>query len=158
LKGTPLESLVKAKATPPPPAIEEPESAEPHPSESLIQVLADWKKSVEGQWFSVREEWGSESERLASAREEWESMVKPVETNLGTTAAKFDAGLASLAVLQQRQQQQHASQSLGLGNGEVVKGFHGSGRGVLIRIDRGRGGRVIVRVERGVEFERMGGC
>jgi hypothetical protein len=69
-KGTSLESLVKAQATPPPPAIEEPESTEPHPSESLIQVLADWKTSAEGQWFSVREEWASESERLSSAREE----------------------------------------------------------------------------------------
>jgi hypothetical protein len=98
----------------------------------LTQVLGDWKKSVEGQWFSVREEWAEESERLASAREEWESKVKAVETNLGTTAAKFHVGLASLAVLQQRQQQQQASRPLGLGNGEVVKGFHGSGRGGLV--------------------------
>jgi hypothetical protein len=28
--------------------------------------------------------------------EEWETKFKSVETNLGTTAAKFDAGLASL--------------------------------------------------------------
>lgn len=34
-------------------------------------------------------------ERLTSAREEWESKVKTVETNLSTTAAKFDAGLES---------------------------------------------------------------
>jgi len=39
-------------------------------------------------------------------REEWETKVKGIETNLSMTAAKFDAGLASLAVLQQRQQQQ----------------------------------------------------
>jgi|ERR1700691_38373 hypothetical protein len=46
-KVTSLESLVKAQATPPPPPpapIEEPESTEPPPSESLTQVLADWKK------------------------------------------------------------------------------------------------------------------
>jgi hypothetical protein len=53
-----------------------------------------------------------------------------VETNLGTTAAKFDAGLAGLALLQQHQQQ--ASQLLGLGNGEVVRGIHGNGRGGLV--------------------------
>jgi hypothetical protein len=77
----------------------EPESTEPPQSESLTQVLADWKKSVEGRWSPLREEWTSERERLASAREEWESKVKAVETNLRTTAAKFDAELASLAVL-----------------------------------------------------------
>jgi hypothetical protein len=79
----------------------------------------------------MREEWPSERKRLASAREEWESKVKAVETNLRTIAAKFDAEVASLAVSQQRQHQQQASQPLGLGNGEVVKGFHVSGRGGL---------------------------
>jgi hypothetical protein len=131
-KVTSLDSLVKAQATPPPPPpIEEAESTEPPQSVSLTQVLADWKQSVEGGWSSMREEWPSERKRLASAREEWESKVKAVETNLRTTAAKFDAELASLAVLQQRQQQQPASQPLGLGNGEAVKRFHGSGRGGL---------------------------
>jgi hypothetical protein len=49
-------------------------------------------------------------------------------------AAEFNAWLASLVVLQQhqQQQQQQASQPLGLGNGEVVKGFHESGRGGLV--------------------------
>ena len=51
---------------------------------------------------------------LASAREEWESKVKSAETNFSTSAAKFDAGLASLAVLQR---QQLHTQALGLGNG-----------------------------------------
>jgi len=68
-------------------------------------MLNEWKKSVEEQWFSVREEWASERERLAFAREEWEAKVKPVETTLGATAAKFDAGLGSLAVLQRQQLQ-----------------------------------------------------
>jgi hypothetical protein len=76
----------------------------------------------------VHKEWASEHERLASAREEWETKVKAVETSLGTTASKFDAGLASLAVLQCQQQ----GLALGLGNGEIVKGFHGSGHGGLI--------------------------
>jgi hypothetical protein len=43
-KVTSLESLVKAQATLPPPPIEEPESTEPPRSESLTQVLAEWKK------------------------------------------------------------------------------------------------------------------
>ncbi len=86
-------------------------------------MLTEWKKSVvEGQWSSVREEWAAERERLASAREERESKVKNVEINIGTTAAKFAAGLASLAVLQHQHQQQ------GMGNEDVVKGFHWSSR------------------------------
>jgi hypothetical protein len=107
-KVSSLESLVQQSQAPPPPA-------PPHPDSLITQMLEDWKKSVEGQWSSVREEWASERERLASAREEWESKVKSVETNLSTTAAKFDAGLTSLAVLQR--QQQHA-QALGLGMGK----------------------------------------
>jgi hypothetical protein len=72
-------------------------------------------------------EWVSERERLA-LREEWETKVKAVETNLGTAAAKLDAGLASLALMQRQRQ----GLALGLGNGEVVKGFYGSGRGGLV--------------------------
>jgi hypothetical protein len=54
--------------------------------------------------------------------------VKAVELNLGTAAAKVNAGLVSLAIMQHQQQ----GLALGLGNGEVVKGFHGSGRGGLV--------------------------
>jgi hypothetical protein len=73
-----LETLVKSQAAavaPPPPP--EPEPAPPS-SKSLTQILSDWKKSVEGQWPSVGEEWASERERLAFTREEWESKVKTV--------------------------------------------------------------------------------
>jgi hypothetical protein len=63
-------------------------------------MLTKWKESVEGQWSSVNKEWATRCERLASVREEWESKVENIESNLGTAAATFDAGLASLAVLQ----------------------------------------------------------
>ena len=63
-------------------------------------MLNEWKQTVDGQWLSVCEEWTSERERLASMQEELETKVKAVETSLATTASKFDAGLASLAVLQ----------------------------------------------------------
>jgi hypothetical protein len=55
---------------------------------------------------------------LASARDEWENKVKTVETNLGSTVAKFDAGLAGLALLQRQQQQLELS-----GNGDIENGF-----------------------------------
>lgn len=71
-------------------------------------MLNDWKKSVEGQWSSVREEWASECEHLASADEERESKVEAAETHLSTSAAKFDAGLASLAMLQRQQRHTQA--------------------------------------------------
>jgi len=49
--------------------------------------LNHWKKSVEGQWSSVHEEWVSERDRFTSVIGEWEMKVKGVETNLGTTEA-----------------------------------------------------------------------
>jgi len=111
-KVTALEDLVRSSQIQPPspPPIETvPDSiTAPHPSESLTQMLNDWKQFVESQWSSVREEWASKYERLAAASHEWELKVKSVEMDLGMSAAEFDAGLASLAVL-------HRQQQLGLG-------------------------------------------
>ena len=76
-------------------------------------MLTDWKKSVEGQWSSVQE-------RLSSALEEWEAKAGAVEVMLWTMAAKFNAGLVNLAVLQ-RQWQQHA------GGGRLALGMPPNG-------------------------------
>ena len=46
-------------------------SKPPQQLDSLIHMLSDWKKSVEGWSTCVREEWAAEREHLASAREEW---------------------------------------------------------------------------------------
>jgi hypothetical protein len=59
----PTEPVEPAAAPPP---------AQLPPPDSLTQMLSDWKKSVKGQWSSVREEWVAERERLVSAGEEWE--------------------------------------------------------------------------------------
>ncbi|KAF7965749.1 hypothetical protein HWV62_42008 [Athelia sp. TMB] len=122
-KVTALETLVKNTQQAPLPVVEAPPPPQPE-SESLTQMLAEWKKTIEGQWSSVREEWATERERLASAREEWESKVKSVESNLGNTAAKFDAGLATLALLQR---QQGTTAGFGLIGGDGPKGFQHSG-------------------------------
>ena len=82
---------------------------------SLTDILNNRKKLVQGHWLSVREECASECEQLASAWKEWETKVKCVEKNIGTTTAKFNA---SLAVLQLCQQQRP------VGNGDIMKGFH----------------------------------
>jgi hypothetical protein len=114
-----LKSLLQSSQPQPPlsPVVE----AVPPPSETLTQMLNEWKKSVEGQWSSVREEWASERERLASAREEWEAKAKVVESSLGSATTKVDAGLVSLALLQHQN---------GLGNGNV-KVFHGTSSGLV---------------------------
>ena len=76
----------------------------PPSSEPLTQILSDCKKLVQGQWSPVQEEWASERKWLTFARDEWENKVKTVETDLGTTAAKFEPGEASLAVVQRQLQ------------------------------------------------------
>ncbi|KAJ3777088.1 hypothetical protein EV361DRAFT_944381 [Lentinula raphanica] len=50
--------------------------------ESLISMVTEWKKSVEGQWSNVQEEWHQERERLNRAREEWENKVRLVDDGL----------------------------------------------------------------------------
>lgn len=72
-----------------------PSPSEEPERETLTAMLNEWKKGVEGQWSSVREEWDQERERLSKAREEWESRVKGVETGLTSTEAKIEASLAS---------------------------------------------------------------
>ncbi|KAH7921658.1 hypothetical protein BV22DRAFT_1132085 [Leucogyrophana mollusca] len=65
--------------------------------ESLTQMVNEWKKSVEGQWSAVQEEWTQERERLSKAREEWEHKVKSLESGLD---AKVSAGVASVVAMQ----------------------------------------------------------
>ncbi|KAF9003101.1 hypothetical protein BDQ17DRAFT_1326442 [Cyathus striatus] len=50
--------------------------------ESLTALVTTWKKSVEGQWSSIREEWAQERERLSKAREEWETKAKSVDVGM----------------------------------------------------------------------------
>lgn len=105
-----------AALPPPPPSAPTTVSEGKH--ESLTSVLAQWKKSIKGQWTSAHKEWALERERLALAREEWESKVESVESSLGLTSAKVDAGLTSLALMQSRQW---------IANGDVIctMGFPG---------------------------------
>lgn len=65
--------------------------------ESLTEMLNEWKKSVEGQWGAVQEEWSQERERLNKAREEWEARAKSLETGFD---AKVNASVASIIAVQ----------------------------------------------------------
>ena len=104
----PTEAAESAAAGPP---------AQIPQSDSLTQMLSDWKKSIEGQ-SSVRKEWAAEHECLVSARVEWEGRVRAVES----MGEQFDVGLAGLASLQQQQQQERSSAGM---NGDAVNGSSG---------------------------------
>lgn len=65
--------------------------------ESLTAMLNEWKKSVEGQWSAVQEEWSQERERLNKAREEWENRAKSLEMGFD---AKVNASVASIIAVQ----------------------------------------------------------
>ncbi|KAE9401407.1 hypothetical protein BT96DRAFT_918865 [Gymnopus androsaceus JB14] len=77
-----LESLVKdtilAQQQQPPAPVPAPAPV----STELTTMINEWKKSVQGQWSNVQEEWAQERERLGRAREEWESKVRLVDDSL----------------------------------------------------------------------------
>ncbi|KAA1472369.1 hypothetical protein DENSPDRAFT_821141 [Dentipellis sp. KUC8613] len=72
---------------------------------SLSELIVEWKKSVEGQWSGVQEEWAQERTRLSKAHDEWETRMRIVESSVGAATEKLDVGLANLQ--QQQQQFQH---------------------------------------------------
>ena len=80
------------------------EEEEKNDTETLTQMLAEWKKSVEGQWSHVQEEWKEERERLKKAREDWEAKLGAALTVAAN--ASTDVG---------------SSSSLLIGNGDVFK-------------------------------------
>ena len=59
---------------------------EKHEKESLMEMLAEWKESVEGQWGHVQEEWKEERERLNKAREEWEAKLGAALTSANASS------------------------------------------------------------------------
>ena len=81
------------------------EEEEKNEKETLTQMLAEWKKSVEGQWGHVQEEWKEERERLKKAREEWEAKLGAALT-VAANASTDAVG---------------SSSSLLIGNGDVFK-------------------------------------
>lgn len=81
------------------------EEEEKKEKESLTEMLAEWKRSVEGQWGHVQEEWKEERERLKKAREEWEAKLGAALT----VAAKASTDVVG------------SSSSLLIGNGDVFK-------------------------------------
>ncbi|RDB28011.1 hypothetical protein Hypma_002244 [Hypsizygus marmoreus] len=84
-----LEATVRAtqeaaavKEPPPVAEKEEEEKEKEKEKESLTAMVLEWKKSMEGQWSSVREDWDKERERLNAAREQWEGQVRAVDSRL----------------------------------------------------------------------------
>lgn len=81
------------------------EEEEKKEEESLTSMLAEWKKSVEGQWGYVQEEWKEERARLNKARDEWEA-------KLGAALASVTAHVSTNV---------DGSSSSLVGNGDVFK-------------------------------------
>jgi hypothetical protein len=79
------------------------EEEDKNEKESSTEILVEWKKSVEGQWGHVQEEWKEERERMNKAREEWEAKLGAILT--AATANASSDGSSSLLV----------------GNGDVFK-------------------------------------
>ncbi|EPS95292.1 hypothetical protein FOMPIDRAFT_1025852 [Fomitopsis schrenkii] len=77
--------------------------------ESLTEMVNEWKKTVEGRWTGVQEEWSEERERLRRARDEWESRMRGLEDGFGSTVSKLESGLAVLSTFQGQQHQQTLS-------------------------------------------------
>lgn len=106
---------------------------------SLTEFFAEWKKTVEGQWSDVKEEWREERERLKRAREEWEAKMKSMDSGLDkmnqlhttTSTLVKDIGVQKqeLSRMQERVQSQFQQVVVGLkvGNGDALK--HGTGHG-----------------------------
>ncbi|CAA7269606.1 unnamed protein product [Cyclocybe aegerita] len=111
-----LEGLLKEAR-----GVKDSEPVEPEPSRdtkhlSLVSMITEWKKSIEGQWTAVQEEWTSERERLVKAREEWETKANAVDSGL----ERIDSGVEKIAKLQEK-----VDSSL-LRLGKVEEGFKGT--------------------------------
>jgi len=64
-----------------------------------MEVVSQWKKTVEGQWSSVQEEWVSERERLRKATEEWERRQREIETTVEVAVTRVDEGVGRMETL-----------------------------------------------------------
>ncbi|TFK69330.1 hypothetical protein BDN72DRAFT_615860 [Pluteus cervinus] len=103
-----LEALVRSSPSSPQPSSPPSQStslaaisteAKTAQKESLTEIITEWKKSVDGQWGSMQEEWKEERERLSRAREEWETKNTLVDNGLSRIDSgiqRLDTGLASL--------------------------------------------------------------
>ncbi|KAG6879076.1 hypothetical protein C0992_005356 [Termitomyces sp. T32_za158] len=85
--------------------------------ESLMTMVMEWKKSMEGQWSSVREDWDKERERLNQAREQLEGKVQSMDSGfekLGVAATALKVQQEQIELRQKEQllaleQKAHAS-------------------------------------------------
>ncbi|KAH8116852.1 hypothetical protein DFH11DRAFT_1505549 [Phellopilus nigrolimitatus] len=73
--------------------VEEREKAQ---QESMVSMFAEFRKTIEDRWDSVKCDWVAERERMEKARGEWESRVKGIEDGVANASGKFELGLASV--------------------------------------------------------------
>ncbi|KAG5340641.1 hypothetical protein C0989_000896 [Termitomyces sp. Mn162] len=118
------QAQAQAQAQASPPAVPAPLPAiVMEERESLTTMVTEWKKGMECQWSSVREDWDKERERLNQAREQLEGKLRSMDSGfekLGATAAALKAQQEQIELRQKEQlfaleQKQHAS----LANGDA---------------------------------------
>ncbi|KAF7762411.1 hypothetical protein Agabi119p4_9004 [Agaricus bisporus var. burnettii] len=76
------EELEIVVAEPEPVVAENSQNEDGDERKPLTSSFTEFKKSFDGQWNEVKEEWREERERLGRAREEWESKSKALDVNL----------------------------------------------------------------------------
>ncbi|THH10705.1 hypothetical protein EW145_g1157 [Phellinidium pouzarii] len=64
--------------------------------DSMVSLLAEFRKTIEDRWDSVKNDWEAERERMEKARGEWENRVKVLEDGVASASGKFELGIASL--------------------------------------------------------------
>ncbi|KAG6850355.1 hypothetical protein H0H93_014309 [Arthromyces matolae] len=94
---------------------------------SLTTMVLEWKKTMEGQWVSVREDWDKERERLNRAREQLEGQVRSMDSGfdkLGVTAAALKLQQDQIEQQQKLQQvalEEKQRQNVALVNGDAKR-------------------------------------
>ena len=89
-----LKAIVKSshEQLPPLPSIQPPLTlALNELKESISEILSKWKKSVQGQWSLIQEEWSQEREQLNCARVEFELKTQQMNegiSNLESTVSE----------------------------------------------------------------------
>ncbi|TDL24867.1 hypothetical protein BD410DRAFT_785591 [Rickenella mellea] len=99
-KVTALEELVRAsqvaKEADEAKLVAREEQRERERQTSLTAMMADFKKTIEDRWDSVKEDMDAERQRANKAREEWETRVKSAEDHMSSSISKVELGLASI--------------------------------------------------------------
>ena len=64
---------------------------------TMGSMFAEFRKTIEDRWESVKQDWVAERERMETSRNDWEGRVRGIEEGMTTASSKFETGLTGLA-------------------------------------------------------------